>query len=126
MRLFFAVELPVFTGPFRLLADLILEQKVDVCDVSVATITDRFLARNTAHMFHSGVSIMDKDRIKGSLKQVVGRVKEAVGHAVGDKKAQQDGKAAQISGKAASMGEGVVVTVLDALIKDFASKLATL
>ena len=34
--------------------------------------------------------------------------------------------AAQISGKAASMGEGVVVTVLDALIKDFTEKLATL
>jgi uncharacterized protein len=34
--------------------------------------------------------------------------------------------AAQISGKAASMGEGVVVTVLDALIKDFASKLAAM
>ena len=32
--------------------------------------------------------------------------------------------AAQITGKAASMGEGVVVTVLDALIKDFTSKLA--
>jgi carbon monoxide dehydrogenase subunit G len=32
--------------------------------------------------------------------------------------------AAQISGKAASMGEGVVATVLDALIKDFAGKLA--
>jgi carbon monoxide dehydrogenase subunit G len=31
--------------------------------------------------------------------------------------------AAQISGKAASMGEGVVVSVLDALIKDFATKL---
>jgi carbon monoxide dehydrogenase subunit G len=31
--------------------------------------------------------------------------------------------AAQISGKAASMGEGVVVTVLDALIKDFTEKL---
>jgi uncharacterized protein len=31
--------------------------------------------------------------------------------------------AAQISGKAASMGEGVVVTVLDALIKDFTQKL---
>jgi uncharacterized protein len=31
--------------------------------------------------------------------------------------------AAQITGKAASMGEGVVVTVLDALIKDFAEKL---
>jgi uncharacterized protein len=34
--------------------------------------------------------------------------------------------AAQITGKAASMGEGVVVTVLDALIKDFTEKLATL
>ena len=32
--------------------------------------------------------------------------------------------AAQISGKAASMGEGVVTTVLDALIKDFTQKLA--
>lgn len=41
----FAVELPAFTGPFRLLADLILEQKVDVCDIRVATVTDGFLAR---------------------------------------------------------------------------------
>jgi segregation and condensation protein A len=41
----FAVELPVFAGPFRLLADLIMEQKVDVCDVPVATVTDRFLAQ---------------------------------------------------------------------------------
>jgi carbon monoxide dehydrogenase subunit G len=32
--------------------------------------------------------------------------------------------AAQITGKAASMGEGVVVSVLDALIKDFTGKLA--
>ena len=34
--------------------------------------------------------------------------------------------AAQISGKAASMGEGVVVSVLDALIKDFTGKLANI
>lgn len=34
--------------------------------------------------------------------------------------------AAQITGKAASMGEGVVVSVLDALIKDFTTKLAKL
>ena len=40
----FAVEVPGFTGPFRLLADLVLEQKVDVCDVPIATVTDRFLA----------------------------------------------------------------------------------
>ncbi len=33
---------------------------------------------------------------------------------------------AQITGKAASMGEGVVVGVLDALIKDFSGKLAEL
>jgi carbon monoxide dehydrogenase subunit G len=32
--------------------------------------------------------------------------------------------AAQITGKAASMGEGVVVSVLDALIKDFTGRLA--
>jgi uncharacterized protein len=34
--------------------------------------------------------------------------------------------AAQITGKAASMGEGVVSTVLDALIQDFTTKLATI
>jgi uncharacterized protein len=34
--------------------------------------------------------------------------------------------AAQITGKAASMGEGVVTTVLDALIKDFTEKLANI
>jgi len=33
---------------------------------------------------------------------------------------------AQITGKAASMGEGVMVSVLDALVADFASKLAAL
>ncbi len=40
----FAVELPVFEGPFRVLADLILSQRIDVCDVAIATITERFLA----------------------------------------------------------------------------------
>ena len=39
----FAVELPAFTGPFRLLSELILEQKVDLCDVPVATVTEAFL-----------------------------------------------------------------------------------
>ncbi len=40
----FAVELPVFVGPFKLLADLILDQRIDVCDVPIAAVTDRFLA----------------------------------------------------------------------------------
>ena len=46
----FAIEVPGFAGPFRLLADLILEQKVDVCDVPIATVTDGFLryAKDTA------------------------------------------------------------------------------
>ena len=39
----FSVQLPLFSGPFRLLADLILDQRIDVCDVAVATVTGRFL-----------------------------------------------------------------------------------
>lgn len=39
----FAVELPVFSGPFRLLADLILDERMDVCDIPVARVTERFL-----------------------------------------------------------------------------------
>src|SRR5438552_1416505 len=39
----FVVELPLFSGPFRLLADLVLDQRMDVCDVPVAGVTDRFL-----------------------------------------------------------------------------------
>src|SRR6266567_3129559 len=39
----FTVELPLFSGPFRLLAGLILERKMDVCDVPVAMVTERFL-----------------------------------------------------------------------------------
>ena len=47
----FAVELPIFVGPFKLLTDLILDQKIDVCDVSIATVTDRFLehAKDAEH-----------------------------------------------------------------------------
>jgi segregation and condensation protein A len=42
----FAIELPVFVGPFKLLSDLILDQKIDVCDVPISTVTDAFLARS--------------------------------------------------------------------------------
>jgi segregation and condensation protein A len=45
-----SIELPVFTGPFRLLAELILDYKVDVCDVPVAMVTDRFLELGTAEV----------------------------------------------------------------------------
>jgi segregation and condensation protein A len=43
----FTVDVPGFQGPFRLLADLILQQKVDVCDVPIATVTDGFLRAAT-------------------------------------------------------------------------------
>jgi segregation and condensation protein A len=41
----FPVELPVFQGPFRLLTELILDRKIDVCDIPVARVTEDFLAR---------------------------------------------------------------------------------
>jgi segregation and condensation protein A len=40
----FGVEVAVFSGPFRLLAEMILERKIDVCDVKIAEVTDSFLA----------------------------------------------------------------------------------
>jgi segregation and condensation protein A len=40
----FAVALPVFTGPFHALAELLLSHRVDVCDVPVARVTADFLA----------------------------------------------------------------------------------
>lgn len=42
---------------------------------------------------------MDKDRIGGSLKQVVGSVKETAGRILGDDKAEADGKAMQAEGR---------------------------
>jgi segregation and condensation protein A len=41
----FVVDLPLYAGPFRLLADLIFEQKLDVCDLPVARVTEAFLTR---------------------------------------------------------------------------------
>src|SRR3954467_12582506 len=42
----FTVELPVCRGPVRALTDLILDQKVDVCDVPIARVTQEFLHRS--------------------------------------------------------------------------------
>jgi uncharacterized protein YjbJ (UPF0337 family) len=42
---------------------------------------------------------MDKDRVKGSAKIVKGKIKEAVGKAVGDAKLESEGKADKIEGK---------------------------
>jgi uncharacterized protein YjbJ (UPF0337 family) len=42
---------------------------------------------------------MDKDRIIGVGKQIIGSAKEVVGKLVGDAKLQTDGKAEQVEGK---------------------------
>ena len=43
--------------------------------------------------------MMDKDRIVGSAKEIKGKVKQAVGKAVGDAKLESEGNADQLEGK---------------------------
>ena len=42
---------------------------------------------------------MDKNRVAGSIKEIKGAAKEAVGKAIGDAKLQGDGKADKAVGK---------------------------
>ena len=42
---------------------------------------------------------MDKNRIAGSIKEIKGAAKEAIGKAIGDAKLQSDGKTDQAVGK---------------------------
>jgi carbon monoxide dehydrogenase subunit G len=81
--------------------------------------------------FTGTVTVIEKDDADHrAVLQVKSREAGGQGHANADVTfALADGggtihTAAQITGKAASMGEGVVVSVLDALIKDFTGKLA--
>jgi uncharacterized protein YjbJ (UPF0337 family) len=62
-----------------------------------------------------GGSIMDKDRVAGSAKQVKGAVKQAVGKAIGDAKLESEGKADKIEGKVQNAIGGIKDTVKDAL-----------
>lgn len=41
----FPVDLPVFSGPFHVLTELLLERKMDVCDVPIARVVGEFVAR---------------------------------------------------------------------------------
>jgi uncharacterized protein YjbJ (UPF0337 family) len=43
--------------------------------------------------------MVDKDRIKGSMEQGKGKVKEVAGKVTGDAKTESEGKADQIKGK---------------------------
>jgi carbon monoxide dehydrogenase subunit G len=81
--------------------------------------------------FTGTVTVIEQDDAEHrAVLQVKSRETGGQGHANADVTfALADGggtihTAAQITGKAASMGEGVVVSVLDALIRDFTGKLA--
>ena len=83
--------------------------------------------------FAGTVSVVEQDaEHHRAVMQVKSREVGGQGHADADVTFTLDGDggnvhtAARITGKAASMGEGVVSTVLDALIRDFTQKLATL
>jgi uncharacterized protein len=80
--------------------------------------------------FTGTVEVVEQDAAEHrALMRVKSKEAGGQGHANADVTfALNDGggtihTAAQITGKAASMGEGVVVSVLDALIKDFTGKL---
>ena len=79
------------------------------------------------------VSVIEQDaEAHRAVMQVKSRETRGQGHANADvtfSLSDGGGKihtAAQITGKAASMGEGVMVSVLDALIKNFTANLARL
>ena len=81
--------------------------------------------------FKGTVEVVERDEeTKRAVLRVKSRDTGGSGHANADVTfTLNDGggnvhTSAQISGKAASMGEGVVQSVLDALIKDFTQKLA--
>ena len=50
---------------------------------------------------------MDKDRVIGSVKVIKGKVKEAVGKAVGDANLESSGKADKIEGKVQNAVGGI-------------------
>jgi len=60
---------------------------------------------------------MDKDRVAGSVKRIKGSIKEAVGKAVGYTKLQSEGKADQAEGKVQNAVGGIKDTLRDAVKK---------
>jgi uncharacterized protein YjbJ (UPF0337 family) len=54
---------------------------------------------------------MDKDRVKGSAKNIGGKIKEAAGKVTGDEKMKTEGKADQVKGKVQNIAGGVKDTL---------------
>ena len=54
---------------------------------------------------------MDKDRIEGAEKGIVGKIKEVAGKVLGDAKLESEGKADQAAGKVQNAVGGVKDTL---------------
>lgn len=50
---------------------------------------------------------MDRDRVAGSAKQIIGGIKERIGRLLGDRKTQAEGAAQQTEGKVQNAVGGV-------------------
>jgi uncharacterized protein YjbJ (UPF0337 family) len=62
---------------------------------------EHHIVERVAMVIHieKGLSVMDKDRIKGAAKQGKGKMKEFVGKVTGDEKTKAEGKADKAEGK---------------------------
>lgn len=56
---------------------------------------------------------MDQDRMKGSLKEAKGHVKETAGKALGDEKLKREGQTDQVEGKVQNVVGGVKDAIKD-------------
>lgn len=54
---------------------------------------------------------MDKDRIEGAEKGIVGKIKEVAGKVLGDTKVESEGKADQAAGKVQNTVGGIKDTL---------------
>jgi uncharacterized protein YjbJ (UPF0337 family) len=59
--------------------------------------------------------IMDKDRVIGAGKQMLGTAKETIGKLVGDAKLVAEGKAAKVEGRLQNAAGGVKDTLRDGI-----------
>ena len=60
---------------------------------------------------------MDKDRIKGSIRQIAGGIKEAAGKLLGDKKIETDGRIEKAGGAVQNAVGGMKDTVRETMGK---------
>jgi uncharacterized protein YjbJ (UPF0337 family) len=56
---------------------------------------------------------MDQDRMKGSLKEAKGHIKETAGKATGDEKLKREGQADQVEGKVQNVVGGMKDAIKD-------------